>query len=219
MSTRMQRKKEEKKKTILDAAEKIVAEKGMAGMTMGEVAREADVATGTLYLYFKNKGILLAAVNARINKEYNMYSKEKMDRYRTGSEKLTAMGDATVEYFTGNPQKMKAITELYQMKVQDPEDPNVKEFLQVTNNMVQTIAEAYRQGIKEGTIREDLDPVVTAIFNRMAFGNIFIPTTEQKMLLEHNKISQERYLDVAGELMHKSVHKTFPEDQKKKKTK
>jgi len=210
MNSRIQRKKKEKKKAILDVAEKIVAEKGMVGMIMGEVAREADVATGTLYLYFKNKGILLAAVNARINKEYNMYSKEKMDRYRTGSEKLTAMGDATVEYFTGNPQKMKAITELYQMKVQDPEDPNVKEFLQVTNNMVQTIAEAYRQGIKEGTIREDLDPVVTAIFNRMAFGNIFIPTTEQKMLLEHNKISHERYLAVAGELMHTSVHKTFP---------
>lgn len=181
-------------------------------MTMGQVAAAADVATGTLYLYFKNKGILLAAVNARLNKEYNRYTKKKMAGYSASSEKLSAMGDATVEYFTGNPQKMKAITELYQMKVEDPEDSNVKEFLQVTNDMVQMLADAYRQGIKEGTIREDLDPVVTAIYNRMAFANIFIPTTEQKMLLQHNKISQQRYLDVAGQLMHKSVYKTFPED-------
>lgn len=208
----MQRRKEKKKKAILDAAEKIIAERGMAGMTMGQVAAAADVATGTLYLYFKNKGILLAAVNARLNKEYNRYTKKKMAGYSASSEKLSAMGDATVEYFTGNPQKMKAITELYQMKVEDPEDSNVKEFLQVTNDMVQMLADAYRQGIKEGTIREDLDPVVTAIYNRMAFANIFIPTTEQKMLLQHNKISQQRYLDVAGQLMHKSVYKTFPED-------
>lgn len=208
----MQRKKEKKKKAILDAAEKLIAERGMAGMTMGQVAAAADVATGTLYLYFKNKGILLAAVNARLNKEYNRYTKKKMAGYSASSEKLSAMGDATVEYFTGNPQKMKAITELYQMKVEDPEDSNVKEFLQVTNDMVQMLADAYRQGIKEGTIREDLDPVVTAIYNRMAFANIFIPTTEQKMLLQHNKISQQRYLDVAGQLMHKSVYKTFPED-------
>lgn len=208
----MQRRKEKKKKAILDAAEKLIAERGMAGMTMGQVAAAADVATGTLYLYFKNKGILLAAVNARLNKEYNRYTKKKMAGYSASSEKLSAMGDATVEYFTGNPQKMKAITELYQMKVEDPEDSNVKEFLQVTNDMVQMLADAYRQGIKEGTIREDLDPVVTAIYNRMAFANIFIPTTEQKMLLQHNKISQQRYLDVAGQLMHKSVYKTFPED-------
>jgi len=203
----MQLKKEKKKRAILDAAEKIVAEKGMAGMTIGEVAALADVATGTIYLYFKNKGSLLAAVNARLNREVNIYMKKKMDLCEAGLEKLVAMGQATVEFFMSNPQKWKAVTELYQMKVQDPEDPNVTDFLDVTDNMVQMMADAYRQGIKEGTIREDLDPVTTAIYNRMAFGNAFTPTTEQKMLLEHNKISQERYLNVASELISRSTRK------------
>ncbi|MBU4536172.1 MAG: hypothetical protein KKF16_10275 [Euryarchaeota archaeon] len=112
-----------------------------------------------------------------------------------------------------NSQKWKAITELYQMKVQDPEDPNVQEFLQVTNEMVQMMAEAYRQGIKEGTIPEDLDPVTTAIYNRMAWGNAFTPTTEQKMLLKQNKISPEHYLNVASTLIVRSTHKVLPEDK------
>lgn len=218
MIPRMQFKKEKKKMAILDAAEKIIAKKGMAGMTMGQVADDADVATGTLYLYFKNKGSLLAAVNARLNREVNHYMQQKMSLYQAGSEKVRAMGQATVEFFMGNPQKWKAVTELYQMKVQDPQDPHVQDFLEVTDEMVQMMAQAYQQGIEEGTIHEDLDPVATAIYNRMAFGNAFTPTTEQKMLLERNKISHERYLAVASGLIVRSTHKVLPENQKVKKS-
>ncbi len=65
----MELKKEKKKKAILDAAKKIIAEKGFRAMTMDQVAKEANVAKGTLYIYFKNKDSLCAAVNARLNKE------------------------------------------------------------------------------------------------------------------------------------------------------
>jgi AcrR family transcriptional regulator len=37
----------------------LVKEKGLAGITMGEIAREAGMATGTLYIYFKNKEELI----------------------------------------------------------------------------------------------------------------------------------------------------------------
>lgn len=207
MASRMKRKKDQKRKAILDVAEKNIAIYGIGGMTMNQVAEDADVAKGTLYLYFKNKGSLLAAVNARLNREVNVYMKEKIDLANTGLEKVIAMGQATVEFFMQNPQKWKAVTELYQMKVQDPNDPNVRDFLEATDNMVQMMADAYRQGIKEGTIRADLDPLATAIYNRMAFGNAFTPTTEQKMLLERNKITQERYLNTAWELISRSTRK------------
>ena len=207
MASRMKRKKDQKRKAILDVAEKNIAIYGIGGMTMNQVAEDADVAKGTLYLYFKNKGSLLAAVNARLNREVNVYMKEKIDLANTGLEKVIAMGPATVEFFMQNPQKWKAVTELYQMKVQDPNDPNVRDFLEATDNMVQMMADAYRQGIKEGTIRADLDPLATAIYNRMAFGNAFTPTTEQKMLLERNKITQERYLNTAWELISRSTRK------------
>jgi AcrR family transcriptional regulator len=212
MSSRMQRKKEEKNKGILDAAEKLVAEKGMDYMTMKIVAKKADVATGTLYLYFKNKGSLLAAINARINNELNIYLKEKLDLYQTGIGKVMIMGQATIEFCMLNPQKWKAITELYQMKIKDPEDPHVQEFLAATEEMVHMMADSYKQGIKEGSIREDLDPITTSIYNRMAWSNAFTPTTEQIMLLKRNKISQEQYLKVAGDLIARSTRKISSKD-------
>ena len=38
---------------------RLVNQKGLAGVTMGEIAKEADIATGTLYIYFKNKTELI----------------------------------------------------------------------------------------------------------------------------------------------------------------
>lgn len=44
---------------IYKATLRLVKEKGLAGITMGEIAREANIATGTLYIYFKNKSELI----------------------------------------------------------------------------------------------------------------------------------------------------------------
>lgn len=206
MGTRMDRKKEEKRNIILDTAEKLIARKGFHNMTMDQVAMKADVAKGTVYLYFKNKESLSAAVNARINKELNYHIKEKMDLYKKGSERIVASETAVIEFSLKNPQKWKAGTELSQMKLKDPEDPNVQNLLDEIDNMVQMLANAYRQGMDEGTIRKDIEPVSTAIYNRMAITNAFNPTSEQELILKRNKINHEHYLDMAWRLINRSTH-------------
>ena len=55
MTSRMEHKKEQNKKLIIEATEKLIAEKGITKLTMEEVAQDAELATGTLYLYFNNK--------------------------------------------------------------------------------------------------------------------------------------------------------------------
>lgn len=202
----MERKKEQKRKVILDVTEKLIAEKGISKITMENVAKEADLATGTLYLYFNNKESLFAAVNAQINKEINQAIKQKMDLYQTGSEKVVATGTAIVEFSNSNPQKWKVGTELYHEQYDDTQDPNVQEFLHVVNDMIHMLADAYQQGIGEGTIHADLDPVSAAIFSRMAFVNAFALNSEQKMLLELNNIYQNQYQSFAWGLINRSTH-------------
>jgi AcrR family transcriptional regulator len=52
--------RDEKKTTqISKALLGLVKQKGLAGVTMGEIAKEAGMATGTLYIYFKNKEELI----------------------------------------------------------------------------------------------------------------------------------------------------------------
>jgi len=55
-------KDEEKLRSIARATFTLVEQTGLSGLTMAAIAREAGLATGTLYVYFKSKEELLVAL-------------------------------------------------------------------------------------------------------------------------------------------------------------
>ena len=55
-----------RREAILAAARKVFGEKGFEGTTIADVAREAGVASGTVYLYYASKLDLFAALNAQL---------------------------------------------------------------------------------------------------------------------------------------------------------
>jgi TetR/AcrR family transcriptional repressor of nem operon len=54
-----------RREQILDAAARVLVERGLAATTMADVAEAASVAKGTVYLYFASKAELLAGLRAR----------------------------------------------------------------------------------------------------------------------------------------------------------
>jgi TetR/AcrR family transcriptional repressor of nem operon len=54
-----------RREQLLDAAEEVLLERGLAATTMADVAAAANVAKGTIYLYFESKAELLAGLRAR----------------------------------------------------------------------------------------------------------------------------------------------------------
>lgn len=63
-ATTRRQKLEKRESAILDAATSVIREKGFHGATITEIATRADIAEGTLYLYFRNKNDLMRAVVA-----------------------------------------------------------------------------------------------------------------------------------------------------------
>ena len=59
---RRQREREQRYRTILDAAETLFARKGYQQTSMDEIADQAEVSVGTVYFYFKKKEDLLIAL-------------------------------------------------------------------------------------------------------------------------------------------------------------
>jgi AcrR family transcriptional regulator len=59
---RRQREKHLRRKHILDTARDLLFKKGINATTMNQIARNAELSVGTLYLYFKNKEDLYAAL-------------------------------------------------------------------------------------------------------------------------------------------------------------
>jgi AcrR family transcriptional regulator len=61
-----QRQKIERRDAILAAARKVFAEAGYDGTTIADIAKEAGVASGTVYLYYASKTDLFAALNLQL---------------------------------------------------------------------------------------------------------------------------------------------------------
>ena len=60
---------EDKKKKILESALKLFVEKGIDNTSTSLISKEAGVATGTLYLYFKTKVALISELGTSIQEE------------------------------------------------------------------------------------------------------------------------------------------------------
>lgn len=59
---RRERSRDKKRRAILAAADELIAEAGLGGVTMQGVADRLDCAVGTIYLYFDSKAVLIGAL-------------------------------------------------------------------------------------------------------------------------------------------------------------
>lgn len=201
----MERKKQERRNEILDVAEQIIAMKGIQGMTMDEVAKEADVATGTLYVYFKNKNSLCAAVNLKISKQMRLMMEEKIESCKNACEKIRVTVATVIEFRDNCPDKWNAFKELLLIQFQDFSDDNVQNLLDEDRKMIQLMTDNYKQGINEGCIRSDLDIFPTIIFMRMALFTALEPLPYAQRMLGEGNIDSKHFLKVAEDLMRHAV--------------
>lgn len=84
------------------AAEVVFARRGFEDATMQEIAREAGCATGTLYLYFRNKEELFQAIMERRSAEIYPLLRGAMENARDPLEKMRLNTAALLSYYNAN---------------------------------------------------------------------------------------------------------------------
>jgi AcrR family transcriptional regulator len=102
----------ERRQSILEAAMKVFAQRGYAAATIRAIAREANIAQGTIYLYFSSKrDILLALYRSMILESLE----ELLARPEKGDEEtfLASLLVDRIQRFRQNPRAVRfAFTEL-----------------------------------------------------------------------------------------------------------
>ncbi len=78
----------DKKPQIINAAIKVFAQKGFYNSKVADIAREAGIADGTIYLYFKSKDDLLISLFETKVEELLQRFKQSIISLKTASEKL-----------------------------------------------------------------------------------------------------------------------------------
>jgi len=81
-------KDESKVHAIYKATLTLVKERGLAGITMGDISKEASIATGTLYIYFKNKDELIRALFNECHQKLAFYYFEGINDLHSVEERV-----------------------------------------------------------------------------------------------------------------------------------
>jgi len=89
----------DKERAIIKAAKEVFAEKGFHKASMRDIARVAGIATGTFYLYFKNKEGFFEALVEEMYEELLTHIKEERKKAADTLSKLEASMDACVDLF------------------------------------------------------------------------------------------------------------------------
>jgi len=87
---------------VLDAARHIFAKLGYAAANVEEIAKEAGMAKGTVYLYFKSKEEVFAAVLASDLESLTNRTIEGMSAAKTFREQITVFLELRLDYIRNN---------------------------------------------------------------------------------------------------------------------
>ncbi len=88
---RRAREKDEKRRAILAAAVRCFGRKGYDATTLDEIGAAAEVAKGTLYLYFRNKADLFATL--LLDHGFDIFARALRERVRPGAKPDAAVRD------------------------------------------------------------------------------------------------------------------------------
>ena len=107
---RKQRERERRRQQIIVAAKRVFSEKGYSKSTMEDIAREAELSPGTLYLYFKNKDDILVQFFSYKTKQVFERFREEVSRGGNSIEKLKSL----VRLHLGEFQRDRNVAIVYQ---------------------------------------------------------------------------------------------------------
>ncbi|MCF8227353.1 MAG: TetR/AcrR family transcriptional regulator [Bacteroidales bacterium] len=198
ISERKEREKQQRRTEIVNAAEKVFFTQGFKTATMDQVAEEAELSKGTLYLYFKSKEELHFAINMRAGDIMYEYFSKAIHTNQNGLENTRNIGMAYIEFVKYNPKYFESIMH-FQIK-------NVDDFISGSEyfkehkkkNPLKLFIGVIEEGIKDGSIRSDIKPeIISHTLWAMATGVFQHMSSKKLHMMKHDtdkEIDPEEYL-------------------------
>lgn len=158
--------KKPKYNLIMEAAIKVIAENGFHGAQVSKVAKEAGVAEGTIYLYFKNKEDILISIFTEKMGQYVQHVKDETNKKDSVKEKLYTLIEMHFKQFINN-HHLAVVTQL-ELR-QSNYDLRLKINKNILKPHVDVIDEIITEGIKEGVFRSNIN---LRLMRQMIFGTL-----------------------------------------------
>ncbi|MDQ0224664.1 TetR family transcriptional regulator [Bacillus sp. 7586-K] len=157
--------KKPKYKQIIDAAVIVIAENGYHQAQVSKIAKQAGVADGTIYLYFKNKEDILVSLFQEKMGEFIEKIEVEIKSAETAAEKLYKLIKTHFSLLAAD-HHLAIVTQLELRQSNKELRLRINEVLKGYLNVVDKII---RTGIETGEFRDEID---TRLARQMIFGTI-----------------------------------------------
>jgi TetR/AcrR family fatty acid metabolism transcriptional regulator len=170
--------RESKKRKILEAAVQAFGRKGFHRTRISDIARGADVADGTVYLYFKGKDEILGAIFADSMERFLHLARRELQGVTGAVPRLRHLLELQLRGLGGN----RELATIFQIELR-----HSARFMGLYSrgplrDYFQLLQEILEEGKAEGTVRTDLD---TWFATKCIFG-ILDETVTNWVLSERN---------------------------------
>jgi TetR/AcrR family fatty acid metabolism transcriptional regulator len=156
-------KDENKHQKILHAAIKVFSEKGFYNSRVSEIAKEADVADGTIYLYFKNKDDILISLFEEEFGKFVQNMQVELGKEKDPLQKIKRFAITHLSLVTKHPHLGEVMGVEVRQSTKFMKEYVNKPFIEYLNIIRSVVIE----GQEKGVLRKDLTP---GVMKRAFFG-------------------------------------------------
>jgi AcrR family transcriptional regulator len=180
---RKERERERRRQQIIVAAKRVFSDRGFNKATMEDIAREAELSPGTLYLYFKNKDELYASLSLRILQ----YLIIRLEHVNANAElgpggKVDALIDAMFDVYDFDPHIIINMFHLQSSEtLKNLSEDLLKEIEDLSRKSLGAIAAIFQEGIEAGEFIEE-HPIALADIFWSLFSGVILWESSKKIL-------------------------------------
>ena len=207
---RKERERGRRRQQIMVAAKRVFSKKSFNKATMEDIAKEAELSPGTIYLYFKNKEELFASLSLRIL-QYMSIRLEHVhnEKNKAPKEKLKALKEALYEVYEFDPLVLINMFHLQSSETLKNLSPHLlTDIKDLSRHSFKSMARVFEEGIEKGEFI-DRHPVALADIVWALFSGVVL-WEESKRLIDSKKDFLKPTLEIAFEIFNRGIE-TRPE--------
>jgi AcrR family transcriptional regulator len=151
--SRRERDRQQRRRDIFAAAERVFAEKSFYGASIEAIARQAEYGTGTVYLYFKDKeSLYVELMTEKVGQLYE-HVRERIGPEKDPVKALQRLIEARMEFFDGN----RSFFQIYMREGMDwwwLKSDKWAGVRQMYEEYVELVEDIIRKGQRRGVLRK-----------------------------------------------------------------
>ena len=202
---RKERERERRRQQIIVAAKRVFSEKGFNRATMEDIATEAELSPGTLYLYFKNKDELYASLSLRIL-QYLMIRLEHVNAepFTDAAQRLTALKEAMFDVYEFDPLILINMFHMQSSETLKNLSPDLLSQIEtLSRNSLKAMANIFEEGIRRNMFVDRHPTAVADILWALFFGIVLWETS--KKIINGEKDFLKETFDTAFEIFARGI--------------